>query len=72
MCFAGEIDVTEQRRKAATWSHLQAAQWVASDCTDRKPRSHPNRATLQVARKLVAYLLAVDESGQPFRDLRAG
>ena len=28
---------------------------------------HPNRATLQVARKLVAYLLAVDKSGQPFQ-----
>ena len=25
-----------------------------------------NRATLEVARKLVAYLLAVDKSGQPF------
>jgi transposase len=31
--------------------------------------SHPNRATLQVARKLVAYLLAVDKSGQPFQVL---
>jgi transposase len=30
-------------------------------------RGHANRATLQVARKLVAYLLAVDKSGQPFR-----
>ena len=28
--------------------------------------SHANRATLEVARKLVAYLLAVDKSGQPF------
>jgi hypothetical protein len=28
-----------------------------------------HRATLQVARKLVAYLLAVDKSGQPFRIL---
>jgi transposase len=27
---------------------------------------HRNRATLEVARKLVAYLLAVDRSGQPF------
>ena len=32
-------------------------------------RGHPNRATLQVARKLVAYLLAVDKSGQPFQVL---
>jgi transposase len=30
-------------------------------------RGHANRATLQVARKLVAYLLAVDKSGQPFQ-----
>lgn len=29
-------------------------------------RGHANRATLAVARKLVAYLLAVDRSGQPF------
>jgi len=30
---------------------------------------HANRATLQVARKLVAYLLAVDKSGQSFQVL---
>jgi len=30
-------------------------------------RGHRNRATLQVARKLVAYLLAVDKSGHPFQ-----
>lgn len=30
---------------------------------------HPNRATVQVARKLVAYLLAVDKSGRPFQVL---
>jgi transposase len=28
---------------------------------------HHNRATLEVARKLVAYLVAVDKSGQPFQ-----
>jgi len=28
---------------------------------------HRNRATLQVARKLVAYLMAVDKSGQSFQ-----
>jgi transposase len=33
-------------------------------------RGHRNRATLTVARKLAAYLLAVDKSGQPFQ-LRA-
>jgi transposase len=31
-------------------------------------RGHRNRATLQVARKLVAYLMAVDKSGQPFQE----
>jgi len=30
-------------------------------------RGHRNRATLGVARKLVAYLMAVDKSGQPFQ-----
>ena len=30
-------------------------------------RGHRNRATLLVARKLVAYLLAVDKSGKPFQ-----
>jgi len=29
-------------------------------------RGNRNRATLAVARKLVAYLLAVDKSGKPF------
>jgi len=33
-------------------------------------RGHRNRATLEVARKLVAYLLAVDKSGKPF-EIRA-
>ncbi|QOY86795.1 IS110 family RNA-guided transposase [Paludibaculum fermentans] len=32
-----------------------------------KNRGNPNRATLAVARKLVAYLLAVDRSGQQFQ-----
>jgi transposase len=35
--------------------------------TQQLKRGHANRATLQVARKLVAYLLAVDKSGQPFQ-----
>jgi hypothetical protein len=30
-------------------------------------RGNRNRATLAVARKLVAYLLAVDKSGRPFQ-----
>jgi len=32
-----------------------------------RARGHRNRATLAVARKLVAYLLAVDKAGQPFQ-----
>ncbi|QOY87311.1 hypothetical protein [Paludibaculum fermentans] len=32
-----------------------------------KGRGNPNRAPLAVARKLVAYLLAVDRSGQEFQ-----
>jgi len=31
-------------------------------------RGHHNRATIAVARKLVAYLLAVDKSGRPFQN----
>ena len=33
-------------------------------------RGNKNRATLAVARKLVAYLLAVDKSGKPFESRR--
>jgi hypothetical protein len=32
----------------------------------QKQKGHANRATLAVARKLVAYLLAVDRSGKEF------
>jgi transposase len=35
-------------------------------------RGNRNRATLAVARKLVAYLMAVDKSGQPFQLLASG
>ena len=34
-------------------------------------RGDANRATLAVARKLVAYLLAVDRSGKPFQSRAA-
>jgi hypothetical protein len=34
-------------------------------------RGDRNRATLAVARKLVAYLMAVDKSGKPF-EMHAG
>jgi transposase len=57
-------------------------QWVLGEAAKLAPRWNPelaavharelqpgnrNRATLAVARKLVAYLLAVDQSGQPFQ-----
>jgi len=40
---------------------------LAAVHTRELSRGHRNRATLAVARKLVAYLLAVDKSGQPFQ-----
>ncbi len=33
-----------------------------------RARSHPNRVTILVARKLVAWLMAVDRSGKPFQE----
>jgi len=39
---------------------------LATVHTRELTRGNRNRATLAVARKLVAYLLAVDKSGQPF------
>jgi hypothetical protein len=35
-------------------------------------RGNRNRATLAVARKLVAYLMAVDKSGKPFQPRASG
>ena len=35
------------------------------DC-ERNRGANPNQATLQVARKLVAYMLSVDKAGKPF------
>ncbi len=40
---------------------------LAAIHTRELERGNRNRATLAVARKLVAYLLAVDKSGQPFQ-----
>ena len=34
---------------------------------ERAP-GNPNRAALAVARKMVAYMMAVDSSGQPFEE----
>jgi hypothetical protein len=38
---------------------------------ERAKGGNPNQATLAVARKLVAYLLAVDKSGQCFKQKAA-
>ena len=37
-----------------------------------RPRGNRNQATLAVARKLVAYLMAVDKSGKPFQMRASG
>ncbi|MGA7413353.1 MAG: IS110 family transposase [Bryobacteraceae bacterium] len=53
--------LTEAAKVAPRWNPQLAA------IHDRElHRGHRNRATLEVARRLVAYLLAVDKSGKPF------
>jgi len=52
----------EAAKLAPRWNPQLAAMYARE-----LERGHRNRATLQVARKLVAYLLAVDKSGQPFQ-----
>jgi len=52
----------EAAKVAPRWSPQLAA--VAEV---ERERGHSNRATLEVARKLVAYLLAVDKSGKAFQ-----
>jgi transposase len=54
--------LVEAAKLAPRWN-LQLAALHARELE----RGHPNRATLAVARKLTAYLLAVDKSGQPFQ-----
>jgi transposase len=57
-----QTGLIEAAKLAPRWNpHL--AQLYAQELE----RGHANRATVQVARKLVAYLLAVDKSGQPFQ-----
>jgi len=51
----------EAAKLAPRWNRQLAAVYEAE-----LQHGHRNRATLEVARKLVAYLLAVDKSGQPF------
>lgn len=52
----------EAAKLAPLWNPLLAALQARE-----LERGHRNRATLAVARKLVAYLLAVDKSGRAFQ-----
>ena len=52
----------EAAKLAPRWN----AQLAAVHERELQP-GHRNRATLVVARKLVAYVLAVDKSGEPFQ-----
>ena len=57
-----QTTLIEAAKLAPRWNSLLAA------VHERElKRGHRNRATLQVARKLVAYLMAVDKSGKPFQ-----
>jgi transposase len=56
----------EAAKVAPRWSSQLAAVAEAE-----REHGHCNRATLEVARKLVAYLLAVDKSGKAFQVRRA-
>jgi transposase len=65
--------ISKQRNKHLQWVLIEAAK-VAPIWNPQlklvhereRARGNANRATLSVARKLVAYLLAVDRSGRPF------
>lgn len=66
--------ISKQRNKHLQWVLIEAAKvgplWnpqlkVVHEC--ERARGNANRATLAVARKLAAYLLEVDRSGEPFR-----
>jgi transposase len=65
--------ISKQRNKYIQTILIEAAKvaprWnptLAAVHARERERGNANRATLSVARKLVAYLLAVDRSGQPF------
>lgn len=65
--------ISKQRNKHLQTTLIEAAKLapryntqLAAVHARENDRGHCNRATLAVARKLVAYLLAVDRSGQPF------
>lgn len=62
-----QVVLIEAAKLAPRWNERLAAVHARE-----LARGNRNRATLAVARKLVAYLLAVDRSGQPFRVRPAG
>lgn len=57
-----QTTLIEAAQLAPRWNPQLAALYAR-----QREHGHANRATLQVARKLVAYLLAVDKSGSPFQ-----
>lgn len=66
--------ISKQRNKHLQWALVEAAKLapryhpaLAAVHARELARGHRNRATLAVARKLVAYLLAVDRSGREFQ-----
>jgi transposase len=70
----------KQRNKHLQWALIEVAklaprynEQLKAIHANEVERGNRNRATLAVARKLVAYLMAVDKSGQPFvaRELQA-
>lgn len=67
--------ISSQRNKHLQWVLIEAAKlavrWnphLAEIYNRELTRGNRNRATLAVARKLAAYLLAVDKSGKPFEE----
>jgi transposase len=70
--------LSKKRNKRLQCALIEAAKLAAGRHSrlravyDReRARSHANRATVIVARKLVAWLLAVDRSGKPFEEKRS-
>ena len=67
---------SKQRNKHLQTVLIEAAKLAGSGksvccCTTKKQRGNRNRATLAVARKLVAYLLAVDRRKNHFKEERS-
>jgi transposase len=70
--------LSKQRNRFLQSTLIEAAklapQWnpqLAAVRNEARETGHHNQATIAVARKLVAYLIAVDRSGKPFRFIPA-